>query len=161
MVSGCRANSSAWVLVKTANEPATLSFSHFESRVDVGITFSQALADGKPVLLFFRPVEMCMIRYCLQPALVESRLARRYGDRMSMVVVPVYAVNTPEKPLLPVVDLGVYLVEPFASWMPELVHTQFGWGIDAPGVALIDPNGGALYRGNEFFDVEILASYVE
>ena len=113
-----------------------------------------ALSNGKPTLILFTPVELCQIRYCLQPSLVMERLAQQYADQINFVEAPVYAVDRPDKPRFPVVDLGVYLVEPYAHWVPEMVQTQFGWSIDAPSVVLVDQNGVILVRGGEFFDVE-------
>lgn len=126
----------------------------------MGVDLATALGNGKPTLLLFTPVELCRIRYCLQPKLVMERLTEEYADQINFVVAPVYAVDAPDKPRFPIVDLGVYLVEPYASWVPEMVKTEFGWGIAAPSILLVDPNGSVLYRGSEYFAVGEMDEYV-
>ena len=126
----------------------------------VGMDLATALGNGKPTLIFFTPVALCRIRYCLQPNLVRERLTEVYANQINFVEAPVYAVDAPDKPRFPIVDLGVYLVEPYASWVPEVVLTEFGWGIAAPSVLLVGQNGSVLHRGGEFFAVEELRAYV-
>lgn len=153
-VLGCSADTASAYATELSTQRSSVPSDLNQSVHGIGTDLSQALANNKPTLILFTPVEMCQIRYCLQPSLVRERLAQAYPDQINFVEAPVYAVDAPGKPSFPVVDLGVYLVEPYAHWVPEMVQTQFGWGIDAPSVVLVDQNSVILVRGGEFFDVE-------
>ena len=113
------------------------------------VDLSEILANGKPTLILFTPVEMCQIRYCLQLATVKERLTEHYTGQINLVEALVYAVDTVDKPRLPMVNLGVYLVEPYANWVPEMVHTQFGWEIDAPNITLVNASGYVVYHSDD------------
>lgn len=128
--------------------------------MNVETHISEVIGSGRLTLIFFTPVELCQIRYCLQPEQVAKELAIHYPKQVNLVVVPVYAIDVPAKPQFPLVDLGIYLVEPYVHWLPELAQTTVGWGIVAPELVLVDDAGMVLYRMQETFDVAALGPFM-
>ena len=122
------------------------------------MSLSNALGESLPMVIVFTPVEQCRIQYCVTGELVAQRL----GDQpINVVAAPVYAVSMQSDaadPIYPMIDWGVYVVEPFASWLPEFTEGVFGYGLDATAVALIDVNGEVVTSRQHLIDID---SFVE
>ncbi|MBV7333109.1 hypothetical protein KFU94_33735 [Chloroflexi bacterium TSY] len=157
LITGCVADVASAFAKESATGAMPKPVHQIEQANKAGIDLSRAMANGKPTLVLFTPVEICQIRYCLQPEQVVHVLDQHYLGEVNLVVAPVYAVDITQKPPLPMIDWPIYLVEPYATWAPEMVQTQFGWGIDAPEITLVNASGLVLYRNSESFILNELA----
>lgn len=118
------------------------------------MSLSLALGENRPMVIVFTPVEQCRIQYCVTADLVAERL----GDQeINVVAAPVYAVpmqSDAASPTYPMIDWGVYMVEPFASWLPEFTEGIFGYGLDATAVALVNANGQVVISRQHLIDID-------
>lgn len=118
------------------------------------VSISHALYDDRPKVIVFMPVEQCAIQYCLTAEVLAQRFA---GHGVNIVEAPVYAVpiegRTGDR-VYPIIDWGVYLVEPVVDWLPGFAEGEFGYGLQTTALVLIDADGQIVARHSGFTDLE-------
>ena len=116
---------------------------------------AQALSNGKPTVFFFYPVDTCRNQYCRQPWKVAGELQTGFGDQVNFVGVAInsmtYGPDPISSPEYNLANWDVYPVEPYAEWLPEVIHTASENGLPEPRIVLLDSAGKMVYEGHEFF----------
>ena len=88
---------------------------------------------------------------------------RLTGQALNVVEAPVYAVHRQDgtdAPTYPLIDWGVYLVQPFVNWLPEFSDDEFGYGLAATGAVMIDVDGNLVFRHQRLIDIDLFAQEV-
>jgi hypothetical protein len=54
-----------------------------------------------------------------------------------------------------------YPIEPYAEWLPEVIHKAMETPLPKPMTVLINPAGNLVYEGGEFFPWVQIESKIE
>lgn len=161
------------VITSSALLLVTVLFAHqlFPGRANAATTVtskkvlsaSAALANDKPTLFVFSPVEQCTIKYCLTADAVDQWVTKAYEDQINVVEVPVYAAhiyhNGTPPPLF--ADWDVYPIPSVAEWEPEAELTDFGWGLTESQVVFVSADQATNYQFGASVDYSILNALLD
>ena len=119
----------------------------------------EAIAAQKPILFVFTPVDQCVIQYCLTARLVQTMVATKFDDILTVIEVPIfgsYSGTSGTAPSFLIAGWNLYPVEPYIHWLPEAILTPNGWGLPGTKLVLVNAEGILAYDFGSVLDLDVL-----
>ncbi|NCF69777.1 MAG: hypothetical protein GWP61_27845 [Chloroflexi bacterium] len=149
-------------IVEVVEETATSTLP--SSSANEKMSPAAAYSNGRATLFFYTPVEMCQIMYCPQAQLLQADLQKAFGAQLNFVPVNVNALtgdNIDQAGISAALDnWDLYPVGDIAEWLPQMEETQFGTGLNAPTIVLVDVDGNVQYKGSQNMTASSLETHI-
>ncbi len=126
----------------------------YELTAGSAVTPALVLADDRPALILFYPIDMCGYRYCRLPIEFEIEVRDRFGETVNFMIIHTQSnpagISPAQAQATGSGDREIFPDALFADWLPAPVETPFGTGLEAPVVVLVNGQKELVLQTDEY-----------